>query len=292
MPEKVKKSPEQRFIADDHPHVLEARASMSQSLGGVPMVVFDVETTGLRADRGDKIIEIALLRVEPGVAPISFTSVLNPGRPVSDEILALTHISPDEISAAPCFADLSSEIRALLTGAVLVAHNARFDLGFLGIEFAARGETTPVRPVIDTLALAKNRFTFPNNKLGTIVAELGLPVSDNAHRAFADVDMTAQMLQVMIQRMKDQGHIVETIADLMKHTGAELLSIPTVSSAMLHDIRSAVISGEVYTFMYKKSGQRKPQRRQVKLTSFDGVYATGLDMDKEEERQFRLDRMS
>lgn len=292
MTDHLQTNQEQRFISDEHPHVLAARALMAQPIADVPLVVFDVETTGLRADKGDKIIEIALHKIDPKLGPSQLTYVLNPGRSVSDEIYALTHISPEEVASAPCFVDIRAEIRAMLEGAVLVAHNAPFDLGFLGAEFAAHAETPPIQPVIDTLALAKGRFKFPNNKLTTIAAELGVPVSPDAHRAFADVDMTVKVLQIMIERIREQGHAVQTIKDLMSHSGSELLSVPTISSALLHDIRAALFTQSEFVFRYKKSGQKKPQIRRIKVTSFDGIYAVGIDLDKGEERQFRVDRMS
>ncbi len=281
-----------RFISDEHPHVLGARALMAQHVESVPFLVFDVETTGLRPDLGDKVIEIALQRIQAGCEPVQVSYVLNPGRPVSDEIYTLTGISPEEVVAAKPFADVRAEIRALLEGAVLVAHNAPFDLGFLAAEFAGHGEKPPIQPVIDTLALAKGRFKFPNNKLTTIAGELGLVVRSDAHRAFADVDMTAQVLKVMIERLKEQGHSVDLIQDLMDHTGSELLSVPVISSIMLHDIRAAQQTGKEFIFKYKKAGQRKLQKRRVRITSFDGVYVIGIDLDKGEERQFRVDRIS
>ena len=61
------------------------------------------------------------------------------------------------------------------------------------------------------ISTCKGRFKFPNNKLTTIAAELGVPVSPDAHRAFADVDMTVKVLQIMIERIREQGHAVQTI---------------------------------------------------------------------------------
>ena len=96
----------------------------------------------------------------------------------------------------------------------------------------------------------------------------------------------------MIERIQAQGLDVQTVKDIMSHTGSELLSVPIISSEMLHAIRSALLTGEDFTFNYKKVGQKRPQTRRVKVTSFDGVYVTGIDLDKGEDRQYRVDRIS
>ena len=95
---------------------------------------------------------------------------------------------------APTFATLLPQIHALLQDAVLVAHNARFDVGFLRHEWQLAGHTFPFLAVADTLALAQARYRFLHNSLGAIASELGVTPTA-LHRAMADVCTTWQVWQ-------------------------------------------------------------------------------------------------
>ena len=98
-------------------------------------VVLDLETTGGNALR-DRITEIAAVRVEHGVETARWSSLINPGVCIPAFIQALTGISDAMVADAPAFADIAPKLIALLEGAVFVAHNVRFDHGFVVQELA------------------------------------------------------------------------------------------------------------------------------------------------------------
>ena len=106
-----------------------------------PSLAFvDLETTGTRAAR-DRITEIGIVRVDAssggGVPQVTeWSSLVNPGMGIPAAIVSLTGISDSMIAAAPTFASLARDITRLLDGCLFVAHNARFDNGFLKHEFA------------------------------------------------------------------------------------------------------------------------------------------------------------
>ena len=108
---------------------------------------------------------------------------------------------------APTFATLLPQIHALLQDAVLVAHNARFDVGFLRHEWQLAGHTFPFLAVADTLALAQARYRFRHNSLGAIASELGVTPTA-LHRAMADVCTTWQVWQRFVADMRQEGPVI------------------------------------------------------------------------------------
>jgi DNA polymerase-3 subunit epsilon len=152
----------------------------------------DVETTGLDPATGDRVCEIALLRVQGDREIARFESLVHPQRPMHPGALAVHGITDAMLVGAPIFATLLPQIHALLQDAVLVAHNARFDMSFLRHEWQLAGHTFPFLAVADTLALAQARYRFPHNSLGAIASELGVTPTA-LHRAMADVCTTWQV---------------------------------------------------------------------------------------------------
>src|SRR5690348_11051297 len=102
------------------------------------LAFLDVETTGLSVTR-DRIIEIGILKVEKGVVIDTFNSLVNPQTYVSSYIENITHIPLIELDKAPTFYEIQDRIMEMLEGFILVAHNARFDYGFLRNEFKRHG---------------------------------------------------------------------------------------------------------------------------------------------------------
>lgn len=172
-------------------------------LDGISLAVVDLETTGLSPRYGDRICEIAVLRVE-GDREQTFESLVNPGRPISPGAAAVHGITRDELEPAPSFQALAPSIWPLFDGAVLVAHNAPFDLSFLAAERHYLGLPPLDNPVLDTLALARTYFDFPRNSLG-FVAE-ALAISPTArHRAMADVRTTLSVAHRLLEDLGGRG---------------------------------------------------------------------------------------
>ncbi|MDA8193362.1 MAG: PolC-type DNA polymerase III [Thermaerobacter sp.] len=166
--------------------------------GAVPVVVVDVETTGL-SPRSHDIIEIGAAKVIAGEIVDTFHRMVRPTRAVSQTALQITGIQPEELSKAPDLAGVFADFAAFADGSVLAAHNARFDMGFLRAAQAQRegGDAWEV-PVLDTLALA--RITIPGLKsygLGPLSAHLKIPLSQH-HRALADAEATAHLLSRLL----------------------------------------------------------------------------------------------
>jgi len=181
------------------PHRGPARGTMV--LDG-PYAVVDVETTGFAPSQGDRVIEIAVARVDArGVVEEEFATLLNPqGR--STGAVFVHGISDDAVRDAPAFADVMGDVLALLEGAVVVAHNAVFEERFLSAELQRAGVRVPTLPALCTLWLAQQTVRAPNHKLVTLGRQAGLPMHD-AHAALGDVRTVAALLPGMLRGLDE-----------------------------------------------------------------------------------------
>ena len=100
------------------------------------VVVVDVETTGLSAAFGDRICEIGLVRARGDAILDTYQTLVNPQRPISPGARRVNGLSDAELQPAPLFASIADQVLARIDGAMLVCHNAPFDLGFLEAEYA------------------------------------------------------------------------------------------------------------------------------------------------------------
>ncbi len=151
------------------------------------LAAIDFETTGLSPDRGDRAIEVAVVRGRFGEPPRRWSALIDPGRAV--DATEIHGITDDMVRGEPTFAALVPTLSGLLEGAVLVAHNAAFDLSFLRMEYARAERSPPVVPVLDTLGLARRLLTLPSNSLGAVCTHFGVTRS-RAHRALEDASAT------------------------------------------------------------------------------------------------------
>lgn len=153
----------------------------------------DVETTGTRPLE-DRITEVAIIRFHQGGAVTRWQSLVNPGVPIPAEIQALTGISNEMVRHAPDFFDLREAIRALLEGAVFVAHNARFDYGFIKNEFRRQRESFTA-DVLCTVRLSRRLYPAASGHgLDALIARHCLTDS-HRHRAMGDTEAVAAFVQ-------------------------------------------------------------------------------------------------
>ncbi len=254
----------------------------------LPLTFVDVETTGLEADKGDRICEVALLQVQRGQEQARFTSLLHPERSMPARATAVNGITDTMLATAPCFATLIPSILPLLHGSVVVAHNAQFDIRFLRHEFARGQQDLPQLAVVDTLALAQAWYHFHHNSLEAIAATFGL---SNAvrHRALADVLTTWQVWQRFIADKRINGPL--TLAHVMHpndhRSMAELEALTTT-------LREALQTSTPLHLRYKASNAQETQRviEPLELQYVRGYsYLRAYCYLRQDERHFRLDRM-
>jgi DNA polymerase-3 subunit epsilon len=188
-------------------------ADLGTPLRDVTFVVVDLETTGgAPADAG--ITEIGAVKVRGGERIGEFQSLVNPGAPIPPFVASLTGITDALVAGAPRLSTVLPAFLEFLGDAVLVAHNAPYDVGFLKAACGLHEYPWPGSTVVDTARLARvalHRDEVRNCKLGTLAAHFRTSVTPN-HRAFDDASATADVLHRLIERAGDLG--VSTLEDL------------------------------------------------------------------------------
>jgi DNA polymerase-3 subunit epsilon len=185
----------------------------SRPLADTDFVIVDLETTGWTPGEA-RITEIGAVRFTGGLITGEFCTLVNPGMPIPADIAALTGISDAMVAQAPVIQAVLPEFLAFARGAVLAAHNAPFDLGFLVAACAACGLSWPDIPVLDTVTLARQvlgEAEVPDCKLATLATYFDAPTPPR-HRALADARATAAVLHGLIGRLAASG--VRTLAEI------------------------------------------------------------------------------
>ena len=212
------------YLVDDMKEIVEN--SENQSLDGA-FVVFDIETTGFSPVK-NKIIEIGAVRVENGVITDRMDEFVDPEVPIPFEIDRLTCINDAMVMGAETIGPVLGRFLEFCRGAVLVAHNASFDVGFISHNASVLGyEFHPT--VMDTVALARVLLpTLNRYKLDTVAKALYVSL-ENHHRAVDDAEATAGIFLKFVEMLKKQ-HGMETLDDLNVFNQAEdsaIMKMPT-----------------------------------------------------------------
>lgn len=170
---------------------------MSRQLARDAMAFVDVETTGGHP-AWHRITEIAIVAMRDGQIEWEWSALVNPGASIPPSIQRLTGISNDMVAEAPTFAQLAAEIEQRLEGRRFVAHNARFDYGFLRAEMRRAGRRFAA-PVTCTVRLSRDLYPEAGrHNLDAIIERHGL-VCSSRHRALPDAQVLAQLWQALLR---------------------------------------------------------------------------------------------
>jgi len=180
-------------------------------------VVFDLETTGAVAESCG-ITEIGAVKVRGGEVIGEFQSLVNPGAPIPAMITMLTGITDEMVADAPTLEQVLPRFIAWLEDAVLVAHSASFDVGFIRAGARSLGLPDPVRPTVCTVRLARRLVhdEVHNLKLSTLATAFGARTSP-CHRALADARATVDVFHALLGRCGTWG--VERTDELLWFQG-------------------------------------------------------------------------
>jgi DNA polymerase III epsilon subunit-like protein len=258
----------------------------------MPIVALDFETTGLAAQRGDRVCEVGLVAAEGDRAEVVLSSFVDPKRPLSQRTLEITGIDEQELVDAPDLASLLPQIMKCIGGAPIVMHNAPFDLFFLLEQMRESGFDPPSNLAIDTLLMA--RFLDRNregNSLRQTAERYGIRRA-RAHRAADDALATALAFHALVPYLELRG--VRTAGDLVngRMAGSAERFAERPSSMLLDMVSRAVALELTVEILYARAPGASSQSRRVRAKALEEErYLIGWDLDHEAERTFRLDRI-
>jgi len=192
-----------------------------------PLAFVDIETTGCAPGR-HRVIDVAVIGARDGEVEFEWQSLVNPGGRIPAGITALTGIDNDMLADAPPFADIAAELRRRLDGRVFVAHNVRFDYGFIRREFALLGREWRV-PNLCTVRLSRALYPeMPRHNLDAVMERHGISVGQR-HRAMPD----ARVLLEFWRRLRDEWPR-EALQRALEQS-APRIALPAALSADLAD---------------------------------------------------------
>ena len=189
-------------------------------LAEVTFCVVDLETTG-GSPGADEITEIGAVKVRMGEVVGTMDTLVKPARPIPAFIRILTGITDEIVAEAPRIDEVLPAFLEFAGGCVLVAHNARFDVGFLNAALVERDYEPLTNRVLDTALLARRILSgeVPNNRLETLARHLRC-AHRPCHRAHADVLATIDVLHHLIERVAGYG--VVTLEDLLAMSATKM----------------------------------------------------------------------
>ena len=205
-------------------------------------VVFDIETTGFNS-HFNKIIEIGAVKIKAGRIIDRYSQLINPGISIPYHITEITSITNEQVANQPKIDEAIEKFVEFVGDAVLVAHNAPFDMGFIKRDVKKCLNINLENSVIDTLQMARD--LFPDLKkygLGDLNKVLGLAL-ENHHRAVDDSQATANMFIIFLEKYKEKG--IEYLKDINK--GFEV----NIKKQSLKNIMVQVKTQEGLKNMYK-----------------------------------------
>lgn len=270
--------------------------SLLSKLSDVPLAFLDVETTGSSAAYGDRVTEVAVVRVENGIITDRWSTLCNPCRRIAPGVVALTGITPAMVADAPIFRSIAADLAERLRGTVPIGHNVGFDLAFLRAEFRTATmdleDVVDLRRTLDTVRLARKLYGRGGNGLQRLAARLEVQV-EVAHRALADCLTTAAVFERMLEPLGG-GRL--SLADTMLLQGGPLkLGPSTLQVAQLPlELEEALALRREVRMVYLDARNNRTERVIVP------IQLTRLGEDRslmafctlrQEQRSFKLSRI-
>lgn len=228
--------------------------------------VMDFETTGV--SKGDKAIELGIVKVKDLKIVETYRSFFNPGRPIPYFITQLTGITNDDVANAPYFEDVVLDIKKFIGDDILVAHNANFDYSFLKREFEIAGFEPPSNGLLCTLKLSKKLYPeLTSHKLSSLTSHFRI-LHKGVHRALGDATVTAHLLVKMLKQLQEENEI-STLTELLTYHSAPRTLFRIIKKKLLEDYSLVPANPGVYFFRNAKNqivyiGKAKDLRKRIK----------------------------
>ena len=267
---------------------------LSQNWKNYTYVAFDTETTGAYPLHSE-ICEIAAVKWVNGQIVDEYQTLVQPSHPMTDFIIGIHGISNEMVKDAPKMSAVIGEFYKFIQEAVLVAHHAPFDLGFVAVELEKANLALPTQPILCSSLLSRKVFPrSPDHKLQTLIRYLELP-QGQAHRALDDAKAC---LQVTLKSMEKLGDV--TLVRLLEKQGKDLhwsnysikiLEEDSVYSSLIYAIRQ-----KKGVYIVYEGGSQKGKERIIRpigiVRNPDGDYVMAFCETSQRDKRFYLNKIS
>jgi DNA polymerase III subunit epsilon len=257
-------------------------------LSSARFAFLDLETTGLSPWFGDRICEVGIVLTEGRRIKQQFQMLVNPERPLSPGAASTNGLTDEQLSHERLFTDIADEVVEWLRGAVVVCHNAQFDIQFLDSEFRRLKREIQIPNLIDTLMLARQYYDLPSNSLHSVAEAFHVPVT-TAHRALDDAHTARGIFFGMMDGLKQFNRPLDEYIGIYNSPvwPNDGIQLPT-------ELGEAIYSNKKLFIRYVDGEGEETQRwvtpKQVMGLS-DYVYLQAHCHLRNAERNFRLDRI-
>jgi DNA polymerase-3 subunit epsilon len=257
-------------------------------LANAKFAFLDLETTGLSPWFGDRICEVGIILTEGKRIKTTYQTLVNPERLLSPAAASTHRLTDSELARAPLFADVAAHVEAGLKDAIVVCHNAPFDLQFLDSEFRRLSREIEIPNLADTHTIARELFETPSYTLVSLAEAFHLDKVE-AHRALADALTDRLVFFALMDLAQAGGRTLDNFIGLYNSPArpSEAIELPT-------DLTEAIASGKRLHITYMDGDGQETQRWITPLQVLglaDYIYLRAYCHLRRAERNFRLDRI-
>lgn len=259
------------------------------NLSNARFAFLDIETTGLSPWFGDRICQIAIVLTEGRRIKSTVDLLVNPERTLSPAAVHVNGLDESKLSASPRFEEITDQLEALLKDAVIVCHNAKFDIQFLDNEYRKLGRSVEYPNLIDTLVLAREYFDLPSYTLQQLANDFHVSNNLQGSRAAADALTAKNVFFAMMDALKPNGKPLDDYIGIYNSPTwpDEGIYLPTELSEAINSGKRLFIK---YVDKDGETSQRWISPKQV-IGLADYIYLQAYCHTREAERTFRLDRI-
>ncbi len=262
---------------------------MNPPLENLPLVFFDVETTGLNPNQEDAICEIGAVKIKENEIVDTFQTLINPKRKIPSYVSSIHHIYDEDVKDAPCFEDIADKFLEFLKDSIICGYNLSFDLSFLNKELEKINyPLLKNSPTIDVLKMAKRTLKLTRYSLGCVCDYLGIK-PERLHRAYEDAYLTSQIFSKIRKNLEEKGITkIEEILSLFALPNQFLKNLYQPLLAFLKECIEEKFKIKVRYFSYKEGlkefaflpqqisdefvfGRSKQKELKLKITRILGV---------------------
>lgn len=258
-------------------------------LSNTRFVFLDIETTGLSPWFGDRICQIALIVTEGKRIKRTLDLLLDPERELSPSAIHVNGLDESILAGKPRFAEIADQLDEALKEAVVVCHNAKFDIQFLDNEYRRLGRAVEFPNLVDTLLLARDHYDLPSYSLNHLSQDFQVATNMQGSRALADAITMKNLFFAMAESLKSVNKTLDDLIGIYNSPAwpREGIYLPT-------ELSEAIQSGRRLFIRYMDKDGETSERwitpREV-IGLSDYLYLQAYCHTREADRTFRLDRI-